>query len=193
VAYLTRSQVLELGFAACGDDVLISDRCSIYGAAGISLGDHVRIDDMTVITAEAPVTLGSYVHIGPQVFLSGTHGLHIGDFTSLAAGTKVYSISNDYSGEVMAAHGVPAELQRFDTGAVNIAAYVNLGASCVVLPGVTIEEGVAVGALSLVKDSLAAWSIYGGVPAHLLRRRSRQMLSIADDFLRAQAVARPGA
>jgi galactoside O-acetyltransferase len=49
-----------------------------------------------------------------------------------------------------------------------------------------LAEGVAVGALSLVKHSLEAWSIYAGVPARYIRPRSREMLDQAAGFLRAQ-------
>ena len=59
MGYLSRAQLAELGLASYGEDVLISDRCSIYGAASISLGSHVRIDDFTIITAREKVAIGS--------------------------------------------------------------------------------------------------------------------------------------
>jgi acetyltransferase-like isoleucine patch superfamily enzyme len=48
-----------------------------------------------------------------------------------------------------------------------------VGAHSVVLPGVRLAEGAAVGALSLVKGSLEPWSVYGGVPARSLGPRRR--------------------
>jgi galactoside O-acetyltransferase len=46
----------------------------------------------------------------------------------------------------------------------------------VVLPGVTIEEGTAVGALSLVSKDLPAYGIYGGNPIKLIKNRENKML-----------------
>ncbi|MGH7302736.1 MAG: acyltransferase, partial [Candidatus Rokuibacteriota bacterium] len=63
MAILSREQITQLGLAYVGADVAISDRCSIYGAASISIGDHVRIDDFAILTAREPMVIGSYVHI----------------------------------------------------------------------------------------------------------------------------------
>jgi acetyltransferase-like isoleucine patch superfamily enzyme len=54
--------------------------------------------------------------------------------------------------------------------------YSIIGANTIILPGVQILEGVAVGALSLVNKSLDEWSVYAGVPAKKIKVRSRQLL-----------------
>jgi acetyltransferase-like isoleucine patch superfamily enzyme len=46
------------------------------------------------------------------------------------------------------------------------------------LPGVTLHEGAAIGALSLVKDDAPEWTICGGSPAEVLKPRSRALLGI---------------
>ena len=56
--------------------------------------------------------------------------------------------------------------------------YVIIGANCVVLPGVRLEEGVAIGANSLVNKSCKEWGIYGGSPIKLLKERSKDLLSL---------------
>ena len=50
-----------------------------------------------------------------------------------------------------------------------------VAARSIVLPGVTLGEGAVLGALSLAKESLPAWHIYGGVPARDLGERSRDV------------------
>jgi galactoside O-acetyltransferase len=53
-----------------------------------------------------------------------------------------------------------------------------VGSGSIVLPGVVLEEGVAVGALSLVRDSCSAFGIYAGMPAKRVGERSRQLLEL---------------
>jgi galactoside O-acetyltransferase len=68
---------------------------------------------------------------------------------------------------------------------VKIGSHVIIGAGSIVLPGVTLEEGVAVGALSLVKKDCEAFGIYMGVPAKRIGGRKRDLLEL-EQQLRAQ-------
>ena len=47
----TREELEAIGFAQLGENVKISKKASIYGAANISIGNHVRIDDFCIISA----------------------------------------------------------------------------------------------------------------------------------------------
>ncbi|MFA5240548.1 MAG: hypothetical protein WC476_12695 [Phycisphaerae bacterium] len=51
------------------------------------------------------------------------------------------------------------------------------------MPGVTLHEGAAIGACSMVKSSCDPWSIYGGVPAKKIAERSKKALELERDFL----------
>lgn len=184
MGYLSALELRRLRFASCGEDVRISDRCSIYGCQNVRIGSHVRIDDLTVITAASPVVIGSYVHIGAQAFIAGTHGVDIGDFVNISPGAAIFSTSDDFSGETLAGPLVTAELRGAYEAPVRIGRQAIIGARSVVLPGVTIGEGTAVGALSLVKESVPEWSIYAGVPARFIRQRSRALLALEEKFLR---------
>jgi dTDP-4-amino-4,6-dideoxy-D-glucose acyltransferase len=176
---LSAEQVVELGLAAVGTDVAISDRCSIYGASAVSIGDHVRIDDFVVITAHAPVIIGSYVHISAFAFLSGQFGLLVGDFSGISPRATLLSGSDDFSGQWLAGPLVPPELRNVQGGRIELGRYCLVGAHSVVLPGSRLGEGAAVGALSLVKESLAPWGIYAGVPARRIGARSRTVVELA--------------
>ena len=57
-----------------------------------------------------------------------------------------------------------------------------LGCSSVILPGVTLEEGSAIGSLSLCTKSVKAWSINGGVPAKKIREREKDILALEKEF-----------
>ena len=51
-----------------------------------------------------------------------------------------------------------------------------IGCGSVLLPDSVLEDGVAIGALSLVKGRYKAFNIYAGIPAKLIRPRSRDLL-----------------
>ena len=51
MAFLSPSALAEIGFAAVGKNVLISDKASIYGAERIEIGNNVRIDDFCILSS----------------------------------------------------------------------------------------------------------------------------------------------
>ena len=57
-----------------------------------------------------------------------------------------------------------------------------IGTGSTLLPGVTLGEGCSVGAMSLINKSLPAWGIYAGIPARLLRPRSRKLLELSREL-----------
>jgi galactoside O-acetyltransferase len=184
MGFLPTDQLPSLGLAAFGEHVLISDRCSLYGASRIRVGSHVRIDDFTIITAEEDVTIGSYVHVGAQVFIAGRKGVRIHDFVSLSPGAAIFSVSDDFSGASLVGAAIPEISRSVLSGPVVLGRHSAVAARSMVLPGVTLGEGAVLGALSLAKESLAAWYIYGGVPARRLRERSKDVLQLEERFLR---------
>src|SRR5262245_21415473 len=176
---LSVDQLTRLGLGAIGRDVAISDRSPIYGAGSISIGSHVRIDDFAILTAHQPVVIGSYVHISAFAFLSGSHGIVIEDFVNISPRATLLSANDDFSGQGLPGPLVPDALRNVTEGRIHLGRYSMVGAHSIVLPGVTLGEGAVVGALSLVKESLAPWGIYGGVPARLIRPRARGVAGLA--------------
>ena len=179
MAYLSDSALERLGLAAYGRRVQISDKASIHGAARISLGDDVRIDDFCVLSAgEEGIGIGCYVHVACQCTLIGKARIELEDFSGLSARVAVYSSSDDYSGESLTNPTVPAEFRRVTDAAVRIGRHVIVGAGAVILPGVVIGEGAAVGALTLVAKSLEPFAVYSGVPARRVGPRSRALVDL---------------
>jgi galactoside O-acetyltransferase len=173
-----------MGFGSFGSNVLISERAAVYGAARISIGSNVRIDDFCVISAGVKgISLGSYVHIGCHASLIGKEAIAIGDYAGLSSRVAVYSSSDDYSGEFMSNPTVPEEFKKVDHRPVTINKHCLVGAGTVILPGVTLGEGCAVGALSLVMRDCEPFGIYIGVPVRMLRIRSRKLLELEKAFV----------
>jgi len=65
-------------------------------------------------------------------------------------------------------------------GTVRIDKHSIIGASSVVFPSVTIGEGCAIGAMSLVNKSTDPWGIYVGIPVRKLKDRSKDMIKLEE-------------
>jgi galactoside O-acetyltransferase len=179
MAFLARDQLLAMGFAALGDDVRISEKASLHNAAAISLGSGVRIDDFCVLSAGVGgISVGNRVHIGTQATLIGAGRITLSDFTNLSGRVSIYSSSDDFHGTGLTGPMVPIEYRRVRDAAVHLGRHVIVGCGSVILPGAILEDGVAVGALSLVKERCAGFGLYAGIPAKRIGERSRGLLEL---------------
>jgi UDP-3-O-[3-hydroxymyristoyl] glucosamine N-acyltransferase len=61
MAFLTEEQLKNIGFKYIGDNVKISDKCSIYNPEEIAIDDNSRIDDFCLISGL--IRIGKNVHI----------------------------------------------------------------------------------------------------------------------------------
>jgi acetyltransferase-like isoleucine patch superfamily enzyme len=184
--YLTEVDLMGLGFRRVGRNVRVHDRASLYGLENISLGDHVRIDDFAVVIASGPLNVGSYVSIHNFCFLGARAGITLEDFVTLAPGSKLFSASDDYSGACLTGPVVPRELTGGTCAPVVLRRHTIIGAGSVILPGCTLGEGCAVGALSLVVGDLEPWGVYAGVPVTRRKERRRDLLALEDQLARRQ-------
>lgn len=179
MAYLTQDQLQTMGFASLGNQVRISDKASFYNCARISLGDNVRIDDFCVVSAGAGgIEIGSYVHVAVYTSLIGAGKIVIADYANLSSRVSIYSSNDDYTGQTMTNPTVPDQLRGAEDAPVFLGKHVIVGCGSVILPGVTLNDGVAIGALSLVKQSCDAFTIHAGQPAKKIGERSQHLLNL---------------
>jgi len=180
-SYYSPEELAALGLASWGEDVRISRYARLYGADQIRLGDHVRIDDFCLLSGR--VTLGSYIHIAAGTMLfGGEAGITFDDYSTASSRCAIYALSDDYSGAYMTNPTVPEAYTGVYEAPVHIARHVIIGTGSTVLPGVTVGEGCAVGAMTLLNRSTEPWGLYYGVPARRQAERRRELLALCRQF-----------
>jgi len=186
MAYYKDEELNQLGFKYIGKNVKISDKASIYNHEQIEIGDNSRIDDFCVISGK--IRIGRNVHITPTCLIAGgIKGIIFEDFTTLAYGVKVFTQSDDYSGETMMNSTVPKEYKNEFMKEIIIKKQSIIGAGSIIMPGVVIDEGTTVGAMSLVLKSTQPWGIYIGVPAKRLKDRKKDLLDLEKKYLESES------
>ncbi|HCB62178.1 MAG: galactoside O-acetyltransferase [Bacteroidetes bacterium GWF2_43_63] len=179
-SFYSREELQNLGFSKIGDHVLISRFARFYNISAISIGNNVRIDDFCILSGN--ISLGNNIHISAFCALYGSNEIIMNDYSGLSPRTTIFSTSDDFSGEFMVGPMIPDEYRNVNGGQVIIGKYVQIGAGCVVFPDLKINDGVTVGALSLINKSLEPWTIYAGIPARIIKKRSGKIVELAGKY-----------
>ncbi|OAT23450.1 hexapeptide repeat-containing transferase [Buttiauxella gaviniae ATCC 51604] len=184
MSYYCDAELKEIGFKNIGCNVLISKKCSIYGAERIMIGNNVRIDDFCVISAgNDGIEIGNNVHIAVFCLLIGNGLIKLFDYCGLSSRVSVYSSTDDYSGNFLTNPTLPSQFTNVKSGEVILEKHVIVGSGSIILPNVTLQEGVAIGALSLVNKNCETFWTYLGVPAKKVIKRKQHLLELENDLL----------
>ena len=98
------------------------------------------------------------------------------DYSGLSPRCTIFSATDDFSGQYLVGPMVKQEFTNIQGGKVIIKKYSQIGANCVIFPNLTIGEGVAIGAMSLINKNLISWGVYTGIPVKRLKNRSKDLL-----------------
>ena len=165
----------------------ISTDARVYGPENIELGNYVRIDDFTILAAiNGSITIGNYVFIARNAHLSGSLGIEMHDFSSMAANTVIYSASDDYNGDFLTAQSVSQKYTNQIGGPVIIGKHVIIGSCTTIIGQCEIGEGCSIGAMSLVNKDLKSWGVYVGVPVKRFKERKKGLQALEKQFLHEQ-------
>lgn len=182
-SFLSKEELDKIKFKSLGENVLISRRTSIYLPEYISIGNNVRIDDFVMLSGD--ITLENNIHIAPYSLLIGGRGgagIVMKNYSGISSHVTIYSITDDYSGEFMTNPTIPPKYTNVKKGRVVLQEYVIIGAASVILPGIKIGKGAAVGAMSLVTKNLPEWKICMGIPARAIMDRSKKLIKLEQQF-----------
>jgi len=179
MGFLTKDEVSSLGLKSVGENILISDKCSIYGT-DISIGNNVRIDDFCVLSGS--ITLGKNIHIGAYCGLYGKYGITMEDYTGLSPRCTIFSATDDFGGDYLISPMTPDKYTHVMGSPVLLKKFVQIGSGTVIMPGLTLYEGVAIGAMSFVKRSIPVWEIWAGNPLRFIKDRKRGMVELEKQY-----------
>jgi galactoside O-acetyltransferase len=184
--FLSKEELQKIGFKSLGDNVLISDKCSIYNAKNIEIGSNVRIDDFCILSAgEGGIKIGNHIHIACYVSLIGAGEIILESFSQVSSRVVILSSSDDFSGNYLVGPTILSEFINVKSSPVRLLKHSVIGTGSTILPGVTIGEGAAVGAMSLVKDNVGEFEIVVGIPAKKVKNRNKKILEIESEYLKA--------
>ncbi|MEJ6598522.1 MAG: DapH/DapD/GlmU-related protein [Crocinitomicaceae bacterium] len=116
------------------------------------------------IGVKGGMKMGNNSHIAPFGYLLiDKNRIEIGNDVAIGPFCSFICHSNDLEGE-------HKEFSKnYLDSDITIGNNVFIGAQCVILPGVVIEDNVVVASNSVVKGRLSAGSVYGGSPVKLIK------------------------
>jgi galactoside O-acetyltransferase len=173
---MTVNQAYTHNFAQVGRDVQIWPQAKIISPEVISIGDSVIVDDFVLLMGGRSTILGSFIHISSFTSVIGGGELVMEDFTTVSSGIRLFTGTDDFLGGSLVNSAIPHPYRLPIRTFVHIKKHAVVGANSVVLPGVTIGEGVAIGANSLVNKDCEPWTIYYGSPAKPMRSRPKEKI-----------------
>ncbi len=160
--YLGRSVTIE-------DDV----RIDALSSEGVRLGDNVSIGKYSIIEATGILThlgkgfrIGANSNLGDYNFVGAAGGVTIGQ--NVLIGQRVSFHSENH---VFADPDRLIKAQGVSHHGIVVEDDVWLGATVVILDGVTVGQGAVVAAGSVVTADVPAYAVVGGVPARVIRWR----------------------
>lgn len=184
MSYYTAKELLSLGIKSCGINVLISSHTKLYNPQNMTIGNNVRIDDFCILTSvEKQFIIEDYVHIAAGVYIFGAGGVTIESFSGISSNVKIYTCSDDFSGNYLMGPTIPCKFTNVKCNHLTLSRYTIIGTSCVILPGVKIGEGAAVGANSLINKKCEPWGIYAGSPIKYVKQRTKKLLEMETELL----------
>jgi galactoside O-acetyltransferase len=181
--WYTTQELHNFGINKIGKNVYISNKVSIYGGKNIEIGDNVRIDDFCVLAANGgKLVFYGYNHIAAFCYINSAGGVEFGEFAGLSSRCSLYSASDNYDGSCLTNPTVPENYLSVKKSPIVLKKHVIIGTNSVVLPGCTLEQGVAVGANSLVNKSLPEFVIAVGNPAKPIKDRKKDLINLEKEL-----------
>lgn len=180
--YFSYEELERTGIRKIGSNVKISRKASLYQGELMEFGNDVRVDDFCILSGK--LIFGNNIHITPFCLLAGgEEGIIFEDFTTLAYRCTIFTRSDDYSGATLANSTIPEKYRHLTVKkAVHIKKFGIVGSGSIIFPGAHIEEGVSIGAASLLLQPTTPWGIYVGVPAKRVKGRKREIIEQATLF-----------
>jgi len=155
-------------FRSLGHNVVFEPHVLVFHPENIEIGDNVYIGHYAILKGyyKNRMIIGSGSWIGQQSFFHSAGGLTVGKNVGIGPGVKIItSFHTDEGVEKPILHTL------IEFAPVIIEDNADIGAGTVILPGVTIGQGVQVGAGAVVSRDLPPYAVAVGVPAKIIWMR----------------------
>lgn len=129
-------------------------------------GDNVSIHTNVIIFSPENLELGSNISIHPFCYIDATGTIIIGNDVSIAHASTIMSTEHNYENI-----DIPIKDQGCQKKLTIVHDNVWIASGVRVLAGTVINMGTIVAAGAVIKGQLQPNSIYGGIPAKLLKER----------------------
>lgn len=136
-----RSAVLRLWGAKVGRRCAIAASVRIWAPWNLEVGDYVAIGPRADVYNVAKITMGSNITVSQDSYLC------------------------------TASHDISKLKKPLKTNPIELCDSTWIGARAIILPGVTIGEGAVVAAGAVVTKDVEHWTVVGGNPARVLKKR----------------------
>lgn len=153
----------------CASGVRFGRNVEIRSAKNLTLKQNVKFDDYCFLDAtESSITISANSMFNRNVQINASIGGEICIGENCIIGPGVIFRSANHKFEDIDIH---IKNQGHDSSDIVIEDNVWIGASAIILPGVTIGNGCVVAAGSVVTKSFQASQVIGGVPARTIKKR----------------------
>jgi acetyltransferase-like isoleucine patch superfamily enzyme len=170
-----------------GKNVIIGDFVKIVNPENIEIDDFSRIDDFSILVGGNGLKIGKFVHIASYCSVIGGGEFIMEDFSGLSAGVRIVTGSDDYTGKCLTNPTVPIKYRPLAMkGSITIKKHAIIGTNSVIFPNITIGEGAAIGAASVVNKNVDSWGIYVGCPAKKIKERESETILKMEKELMAE-------
>jgi acetyltransferase-like isoleucine patch superfamily enzyme len=138
-----------------------------YGNLLAAAGENLRVTAGVKLANPRHIYVGDNCYLGDGVQLyAWNETITIGNNVLIAAGVQMITRKHGFA-DIES----PIAEQGYVHAPITIGDDVWIGFRAIILSGVTIGEGSIVGAGAVVTKDVAPYSIVGGVPARLIRKR----------------------
>lgn len=130
-----------------------------------SCGDNVSIQPNVFLFNIHLLKFGNNVSIHPMCYIDGAGGIEIGNNVSIAHSSSILSTNHTWNDVT-----VPIKYNKETFSKVTIENDVWIGCGCRILAGVTLHQRSVIAAGAVVTSTVESNSVYGGIPAKLIKK-----------------------
>jgi acetyltransferase-like isoleucine patch superfamily enzyme len=154
----------------CGENTFFKKNVKIISSLkkNLRIGNNCLLHEGVTLLLTLPkpeLTIGDWVFIGKDTIIASKFSIIIGDYTIFAPRCYVIDHEHGFSADDLILN------QKSLPGHIKIGRDCYFGAGTVITSGVTIGDGVIVGANSVVVADIPSGEIWAGVPARFIRIR----------------------